>query len=162
MGPGGRPHDGGHAGRDRRGAATRCRGAAHDALRHWPLDAVVADGARYWGGDGPVDFWAVPVVPRGDAPCAPATRACVVAVREDADAAAQCVLGRNRGGKNWWLGSPRSGRAVIFGTVPNGVTGVRVTHHDATVDVEARGNVFGGVLPFRYRERDVPRVELLH
>ena len=50
---------------------------------------------------------------------------------------------------------------MIFGIVPDGVTGVRVTHASATVDVYARGNVFGGVLPFPYDEDDYPRVKLL-
>jgi hypothetical protein len=134
--------------------------AAHDALRHWQLDAVVEEGARYWGGERAVDFWAVPVVPRGRPKCAPASRVCIVAVG-DGSGAAQCMLGGNRRGRNWWLGGPRSGRSVIFGTLPDGVRGVRVRHHGATVDIHARGNVFGGLLPFSFRVRDVPRVELL-
>jgi hypothetical protein len=131
--------------------------SAGDALRHRRLDAVVAEGARYWGGGGSVDFWAVPVVPRGRAECAPAARACVVAVPEHAQAAAQCA---RRGGPDWRLGQLRE-HAVIFGTVPDGVTGVRVEHHGATVDVPAHDNVFGGVLPFGYRAKDRPRVRLL-
>jgi hypothetical protein len=86
---------------------------------------------------------------------------CVVAVAERSRAAAQCVLSRDPYRPNWWLGGPRSGRAVIFGVVAGDVTAARVTMRGKTAEVEARGNVFGGVLPFRYSDRDRPRVELL-
>jgi len=135
--------------------------AARDALGHWQLDAVVDEGARFWGGGEAVEFWAVPVVPRGRPECAPAARVCVVAVAERPGGAAQCVLGRNRRGQNWSLGQLFPDQSVIFGTVPDGVTEVRVTHHGETAVVDAHDNVFGGVLPFPYRTRDVPRVELV-
>jgi hypothetical protein len=135
--------------------------AAREALGHWQLDAVVEDGARFWGRSDTVEFWAVPVVPRGRAPCAPATRVCGVAVDERARAAAQCVLGRNRHSQHWWLGHLPPGTALIFGTVPDGVTSVRVMSNGATIDVEARGNVFGAVLPFRYPLSDPPRIAQL-
>jgi Sigma-70 region 2 len=144
--------------RNRTQPRDRLPGAAREALAHWRLDAVVEEGARYWGGAGPVDFWAVPVVPRGRAGCAPASRVCVVAANR-VSSAAQCVLGRNRGGQNWWLGGAYPDRSLIFGTVPDGVTEVRVTHAGETAVVDAHDNVFGGVLPFRYRPRDVPRVK---
>ncbi len=132
---------------------------ARDALGHWPLDAVVEEGARFWGRrGGAVDFWAVPVVPRGAAQCAPATRVCVVAVDLRSRGGAQCMLGRSRPGSDWWLGHLPPGRSVIFGTVADGVAGVRVKSPGATIDVGARGNVFGGVLPFRYPMSEPPRV----
>ena len=65
------------------------------------------------------------------------------------------MLGGNRRGSSWWLGRLSATLSVIFGTVPDGVTGMRVGKHD----VDAHGNVFGGVLPFPYRTRDVPRVK---
>jgi hypothetical protein len=134
--------------------------AAQDGLQHWRLDAVVEEGARYWGGGRAVDFWAVPVVPRGGADCAPASRVCVVAVSASAGAA-QCVLGRERSDQDWWLGQLYPDQSLIFGTVPDGVTRVRVTHGGATGVVPAHGNVFGGVLPFPYRERARAQVEFV-
>ena len=142
--------------RDRPQRGDRLPPAAHDALAHWPLDAVVEDGARYWGGEAEVDFWAVPVVLHGRRGCAPARHVCIIAV-DRRSSAAQCMLGGNRRGWSWWLGRLSAGRSVVFGTARDGVTGVRVGRHD----VDAHGNVFGGVLPFPYRPRDVPRVKLI-
>jgi Sigma-70 region 2 len=133
--------------------------AAREALAHWQLDAIVDDGARYWGGGGGVNFWAVPVVPRGRPDCAPATRVCVVAASEGSNAAAQCGLGRDRGGRNWWLGRLFPDQSLIFGTVPDGVTRVRVSHAGGTTVVDAHDNVFGGVLPFPFSQRGESRVE---
>jgi DNA-directed RNA polymerase specialized sigma24 family protein len=64
------------------GADDRLPPAALDVLRdwHWRFDAVLEGLARFWGADGGVDFWAVPVVPRGAAECAPAEAVCIVAV----------------------------------------------------------------------------------
>jgi hypothetical protein len=137
--------------------------AARDAFAEWEwsLDAVVESGARFWGRSVTVDFWAVPVVPRGAAECAPATRVCIVAVSERSGAWAHCVLGRNRDGEDWVIAGLLRDHAVIFGVVPDGVTGARVTRRGATVEVDAHDNVFGGVLPFPYRVRDQTRVELL-
>ena len=41
--------------------------AALDVLGEWKwqLDAIVEDGARFWGGGEDVEFWAAPVVKRG-------------------------------------------------------------------------------------------------
>ena len=138
--------------------------SARDAVREWGprLDAVVADGARYWGRDGSVDFWAVPVVPRGLPDCAPASRVCVVAVPEGSRAVAQCALGRDRRGESWLLGPLLPRNAVMFGVVPDGVTGVQVRSGGAVAEIPAHDNVFGGVLPFAYRMSDRPRAELLH
>jgi hypothetical protein len=147
--------------RDRPAAGERLPRAAHDALEHWPTEAVVDEGARYWGGGDGVDFWAVPVVPRGGSGCAPASLVCVVAVTGGSSAAARCDLGRDRRERSWWLGQRFPERAMIFGTVPDGVTGVRVSHDGETTDVNAHGNVFGGALPFPYEVGDQPRVELL-
>jgi hypothetical protein len=137
--------------------------AALEVLNEWmgQLDAIVDDGARYWGGGDGVDFWVVPVVPRGSAACAPATRVCVIAVPERASADAHCVLGRKPEGADWRLGPLIEDRAVIYGVVPDGVDGAQVTIGDRTARVEAGLNVIGGVLPFPYRDGERPRVELM-
>jgi DNA-directed RNA polymerase specialized sigma24 family protein len=133
--------------------------AAQEALVHWPIEAIVEDGARYWGGGDGIDFWAVPVVPWGRPDCAPASRVCVVAITGSSSAAAECDLGRR--GRNWWLGQRFPERAMMFGTVPDGVTGVRLTHRGETAVIAAHDNVFGGSLPWPYEVGDQPRVELL-
>jgi hypothetical protein len=127
--------------------------AALDVLNEWmwALDAIVVDGARYWGGGDGVDFWVVPVVPSGSARCAPATRVCVVAVPQVADADAHCVLGRNRDGMDWRLGPLLRDRAVVYGVVPDGIDEGQVTIGGRSARVEAGLNVIGGVVPFPYR-----------
>jgi hypothetical protein len=134
---------------------------AREALVHWPIEAILEDRARYWGGDDGIDFWAVPVVPYGRPPCAPASNVCVVAVTGSTSAAAECDLGRARGGRIWWLGQRFPERAMMFGTVPDGVTGVRVSQRGETAELNAHDNVFGGALPWAYEIGDRPRVELL-
>jgi RNA polymerase sigma-70 factor (ECF subfamily) len=133
--------------------------AAHDALAHWPIEAIHDGGARYWGGGDGIELWAVPVVPWGRPDCAPASRVCVVAVTGSSSAAAECDLGRR--GRNWWLGQRFPERAMMFGTVPDGVTGVRLTHRGETAVIAAHDNVFGGSLPWPYEVGDHPRVKLL-
>jgi hypothetical protein len=135
--------------------------SAHEALVHWPIEAVVDEGARYWGGDDGVDFWAVPVVPHGRPDCAPASRVCVVAITGSSTAAAQCNLIRDRRGRNWWLGQRFPERAMVFGTVPDGVTAVRLSQDGETAVVNAHDNVFGGALPWPHEVGDEPRVELV-
>ena len=135
--------------------------AALGALRDWPIEAVVEDGARFWGGTEDVDFWVVPVVPGGQERCAPATRVCVVAVPGAARADAQCVLARDPGDEVWRVGPLLPDSAAIYGVVPEGVSRARVTIGDVTGDVEARGGVVAGVLPFPYERGAQQRVELL-
>jgi hypothetical protein len=118
----------------------------------WQLDGIAVDGARHWGGGAGVDFWVVPVVPKGGGECAPATHVCVVAVPEGAAADAQCVLEWPDDGELWRIGPLLPHRAVIYGVVPDGTTGARVTIGGKTAEVDARANVVGGVLPFRYRD----------
>jgi hypothetical protein len=139
--------------------------AAREILDEWhsQLDAVVDDAARFWGGGDGVEFWVVPVVPYGEPECAPATAVCVVAVVTDADRAdAQCVLEHQGGDEAWRIGPLFEDRAAIYGVVPPGVTGARVTIGDATARVDARENVIGGVLPFPYHDGARTHVELLH
>ena len=124
--------------------------AATSVLQHWKLDQVVEDRARFWGGDGDVGFWVVPVVPRGEAACEPATAACVVAVASGGRADAECVLEEERRGDAWRLAPLLEGHAAIYGIVPDSVRGVRVTLKGQTAQVAARDNVVGGVLPFGY------------
>jgi hypothetical protein len=132
--------------------------SAREALTHWPIAAIHGGGARYWGGGDGVDFWAVPVVPWGRPACAPASRVCIVAIT-GLGAVAECDLGRR--GRNWWLGQRFPERAMMFGTVPDGVTRVRLTHRGETAEIAAHDNVFGGSLPWPYEVGDHPRVELL-
>jgi hypothetical protein len=136
--------------------------AAVDVLGEWKwqLDAIVEDGARFWGGGEDVEYWAVPVVKQGSPDCAPARHVCVVAVVVDAARAdAQCNLGRAVPG--WRLAPLLPDHAVIYGTVPDGVTGARVTIGDRTDEVDAGDNVTGGVLPFPYRDGARTHVELI-
>ncbi len=125
------------------------------------IDAVVDDGARFWGGGDGVEYWVVPVVPSGEEPCAPATRVCVIAVPEDRFADGSCVLDDTPEDEQWRLAPLLLGNAAIYGVVPDGVTRVRVTIGDVSAEVEARDNVVGGVLPFPYRAEADTRVELL-
>jgi hypothetical protein len=118
----------------------------------WQLDAIVPDGARYWGRTDGVEFWVVPIVPKGGGECAPATHVCVVAVPNDAAADAQCVLEWPDDGEEWRIGPLLPGHAVIYGIVPDGTTGARVTIDGRTAEVAAGANVIGGVLPFAYRD----------
>jgi RNA polymerase sigma-70 factor (ECF subfamily) len=112
------------------------------------LDAVVEEGARFWGGGDGVEFWAVPVVLPGAKECAPADGVCVVAIPEDDRADAECGLRPGRDLEHWRLAPLLPENAGIYGTVPDGVTGARVTFRTLTAQVEARDNVVGGVLPF--------------
>jgi hypothetical protein len=136
--------------------------AAREVLRdwQWQLDAVVERGARRWGGGDGVDYWAVPVVPVGREPCAPATRVCIVAVPQQAGADAQCVLEEPGDGTSWRLGPLFPARAAIYGIVPAGVTGAHVTIDGRSAEVDARDNVIGGVLPFPYEDGADVRVVL--
>ena len=145
--------------RDRRRSNERLPRSAHDALTHWPIEAIHDRGARYWGGVDGIDFWAVPVVPWGLADCAPASSVCVVAIPGRSSAAAECDLGRRD--RNWWLGQRFPERAMMFGTGPDGVTGVRLTHNGETAVLNAHDNVFGGALPWPYEVGDHPRVRLI-
>ena len=135
--------------------------AALGALRDWPIEAVVEERARFWGSAEDVDFWVVPVVPGGQDPCAPASRVCVVAVPGAALADAQCVLARDPGDEVWRIAPLLPDNAAIYGVVPDGVTRARVTIGDVTGDVDARGGVVAGVLPFAYQRGEPQRVELL-
>lgn len=114
---------------------------------------MVEDRSRYWGADGGVDFWVVPAVTLGEAECEPATAVCVVAVTRGGRADAECVLEEERRRDAWRLTPLLRDHAAIYGIVPDGVTGVRVTLKGKTVAVEARDNVVGGVLPFRYHPK---------
>jgi DNA-directed RNA polymerase specialized sigma24 family protein len=128
--------------------------AAIEAVREqWrtSIDAVVEDGARFWGNDGGVDFWTVPVVRLGSRRCAPANRVCVVAVSPGTPTGAACFLHPRRG-RDSRVSPQLSDNAVIHGTVPDGVTGARVTVGKLTAEVDARDNVIGGVLPFPYED----------
>jgi DNA-directed RNA polymerase specialized sigma24 family protein len=137
--------------------------AALGVVRAWAgtIDAVVDDGARFWGSRDGVDYWVVPVVPSGQEACAPATEVCVVAIPEESFADGSCVLGDIPEDEQWRLAPLVPGHAVIYGVVPDGVTAVRVTIDGVSGDVEARDNVVGGVLPFPFRDEAETRVELL-
>jgi hypothetical protein len=129
---------------------------------HWRLDAVLEERARYWGADGGVEFWVVPVVPRGGgAECAPARSTCVVAVASGGLADAMCNLADPPRATAWRIGPLFEDRAAIYGIVPHGVSRVRVTIAGETAEVGARDDVVGGVLPFPYRDGDDTRVEYL-
>jgi len=155
--------------RDRVGALTQLSSglllplAARDLLRdwEWQLDAVVESGARLWGGGDGVEFWVVPVVPRGRAACAPADRVCVVAVPERLAADAHCEPAPNGDEPSWRLSSLLPGNAAIYGVVPDGVTGARLTLDAATTEVDASGNVLAGVLPVPYGDGAEIRIEYL-
>lgn len=141
----------------------RMPAAALDVLSEWKwqLDAIVEDGARFWGGGDGFEFWAVPVVKLGSPDCAPAKHVCIVAVvEEESRADAQCALGPVRE-QDWRLAPLVPGHAVIYGTVPDGVSGARVTIGDLSAEVDADDNVIGGALPFPYRDGAQHRVELI-
>jgi hypothetical protein len=118
----------------------------------WQLGAPVESGARFWGEHDGVGFWVVPVEPLGGGTCAPASRLCVIAVPEDAGADAWCARSIDDTGADWRLAPLLPDNAVLYGVVPDGVTGARVTIGDRTAVVEARDNVVGGVLPFPYED----------
>jgi hypothetical protein len=131
------------------------------ALAGYQLEGVVAGGARFWGRDGGVDFWVVPVAPLSDRECAPASAACVVAVTPDARADAACSLDAERQEDAWRLAPLLPGHAAIYGVVPDGVTGARVSIGGQAAQASARENVVGGVLPFPYSDTAKTRVVLL-
>ena len=136
--------------------------AAVGALRayRWPLDAIVVDGARRWGSDHGATFWVVPIAPADGGGCEPAGRACVVAIPAGGDADAQCALFGDVD-EQWRLFPLDRRHAALYGTVPDDVTGARVTSGGRRATVPARANVLAGVLPFPYRMEREPRVELL-
>ena len=139
--------------------------AALDVLGEWKwqLDAIVEDGARFWGGGDGVEFWAVPVVKRGSPDCAPAKHVCIVAVVVDAGRGRRAVHARSRPrGEDWRLAPLLPGHAAIYGTVPDGVTGARVTIGERT-GRGRRGRQRDrrrAAVPLRATARDV-RVELI-
>lgn len=63
------------------------------------------------------------------------------------------MLGEERRRDAWRVTLLLRGHAAIYGIVPDGVTGVRVTIDGETAEVAARDNVVGGVLPFPYRDK---------
>ena len=136
--------------------------AAVGALRayRWSLDAIVVDGARRWGRDRGATFWVVPIAPGDGGGCEAAGRACVVAVPAGGDADAQCSLFGDVD-EQWRLFPLDRRHAALYGTVPDDVTGARVTSGGRRALVPARANVLAGVLPFPYRMDREPRVELL-
>ncbi len=132
--------------------------AAIAAIEEWDeIGAIALDGARRWGGDSGVDFWVVPVT-RDAGDCAPATEACVVGVA-GANADAICSRGPEPGAVQWRFSPLPGGRSAIFGFVPDRATAVDVQVGDRAADVEARLNVFGGVLPFPVRADSGPEPE---
>ena len=136
--------------------------AALGALRDWPIEAVVEDGARFWGGTEDVDFWVVPVVPGEQEPVR-ARHAGVRRRRSRRGAAPtrSACWHATRGDEVWRVGPLLPDSAAIYGVVPEGVSRARVTIGDVTGDVEARGGVVAGVLPFPYERGAQQRVELL-
>jgi hypothetical protein len=135
--------------------------AALDAAAEWrDFGAAVPHGARFWGGDDGVEFWAVPAVPRGAADCVPATAVCIVAVDGDR-ADAICGPGPAAGAVQWRMSLFAYDRTAIFGLVPEGAAGVEVELGDRVTEIEARRNVFGGVLPFAADPADNPAPKLL-
>jgi DNA-directed RNA polymerase specialized sigma24 family protein len=123
------------------------------------FDGVLLRGARRWGSDGGVEFWAVPVVARGSGWCAPANGVCVVAVAPDRSADAACMPRRRQNPEFWRVAPLLPGNAAIFGVVADDVIGARVTVGTLTAQVDARGSLIGGVLPFPYQ--DGVRVDLI-
>jgi hypothetical protein len=119
---------------------------------------VVERGARFWGADGAVGFWVVPVVEAGGSECAPARAACVVAVPEVSRPDAECAFGRGLERPDWRFSPLLAGNAAIFGTVPDEVVAARLTLGRLGADVPVRDNVVAALLPFPY-EDDV-RVDL--
>jgi hypothetical protein len=125
---------------------------------HDQVADVVERGARFWGADGGVDFWVVPVARTGPRECAPATVACVVAVTVGNRADAECGFNAAPARPNWRFAPLLPDNAAIYGTVPEGVTAARLTLGGRAVDVPVRDNVIAGVLPFPYE--DGVRVDL--
>jgi DNA-directed RNA polymerase specialized sigma24 family protein len=120
---------------------------------------IVARGARFWGADGGVEFWVVPVVPAGKRGCAPADRVCLVAVPDGARAAVHCVVAREWNLEQWQIAPLYAGNAVVLAIVPDRVRGARVAIGDQAALVDARRNVLAGVLPFPYDEFATSAVE---
>jgi hypothetical protein len=134
--------------------------AALSLLRDYAgIEEVVERGARFWGSDRGVEFWAIPVARTGMRDCAPATAVCVAAVTVGERADAECRLKTPRDRATWGFAPLLAERAVIYGTAPDGVTGVLVRFETLAVEIPARDNVIAGVLPFPYD--DSARVELL-
>jgi hypothetical protein len=99
------------------------------------IAAAVERGARFWGADGGVDFWAVPVARNGPRECAPATAVCVVAVTVGDRADAECGLNVARDRPNWRFAPLLPEHGAIYGTVPDGITGARVTFETQVAEV---------------------------
>ena len=128
----------------------------------WQLDAIFADGARFWGGGEEVEFWAVPVVPRAAKACGSATGVCIVAVTSEGRANSHCIWDKAdlRAG-TWRIGPLFSDRAVDFRH--------RARRRDRRAGddripargVDARDNVIGGVVPFPYSNGADTRVDLI-
>jgi hypothetical protein len=116
---------------------------------------IVERGARHWGDDAGVEFWVVPVVPRGRRACAPASRVCIVAVHERSRAGAQCLLD----GATWGVAPLLPGNAVALGVVPDRATGARISAGGQSAAVDARDNVAAGLLPFPYHDYTAARLE---
>jgi hypothetical protein len=114
------------------------------------IGEVVERGARFWGADGGVEFWAVPIARAGGGECAPADAVCVAAITVGGSADAQCGLSVARDRPNWRFAPLLLENAAIYGTVPDGVTGARVSLGTLAAEVRARDNVLAGVLPFPY------------
>jgi DNA-directed RNA polymerase specialized sigma24 family protein len=127
--------------------------AALSRLREdYRIAEVVERGARFWGADGGVDFWVVPVAETGPRECAPATAVCVVAVTVGGRADAECGMGAARDRPNWRFAPLLPEHAAIYGTVPEGVVAARLTLGTRGVDVPVRDNVIAAVLPFPYED----------
>jgi hypothetical protein len=133
---------------------------ALDGGSQYRFDGELLRGARRWGSDGGVEFWAVPVAARGADWCAPANAVCVVAVPPGSPADAACMPRPNRNPEFWRVAPLPSGNAAIFGVVADDVIGARVTAGTLTAQVNARENLIGGVLRFPYK--DGVRVDLIH
>jgi hypothetical protein len=130
--------------------------AAVEALRHYKR-AITEPAARFWGGGGDVEWWAVPVVPyEVQDTCAPATEVCVVAIPREGPADVFC--GRKSNPDSWKIAPLADGRTLVMGLVPDGVSGARVTGGAQSGEIDARDNVAGGVL-FPYRDGAKYRVE---
>ena len=120
---------------------------------------VVERGARFWGADGGVEFWVVPVAPAGKPGCAPADRVCVVAVPDGARPAAHCLLRSEWNLEQWQITPLYAGNAVVLAIVPDRVSGARVAIGDQAALVDAKRNVLAGVLPFPYDDVAMKAVE---
>lgn len=138
--------------------------AALDVMAEWRWQPTPSSrtAPRFWGGGDGIEYWAVPIEPRSAHGCAPATGVCIVAVPEDTRADGQCNEGDavlRKGG--WRLAPLLPGHAALYGTVPDGVTGARVTIDGRTAEVDASDNVVGGKLPFPYHDTSKTHVALL-